>query len=74
MRYQLWDQEHGNMVGDFADLAAALALVRAEIAERGRDSALGLALLHVTSDRNSLEPVARGEVLLELSGLTLATP
>jgi len=74
MRYQLWDQEHGNMVGDFADLAAALGFVRAEVTERGPESALGLALLHVTSDGGSLDPVARGEVLLELSRLPVAIP
>ena len=72
MRYQLWDQEHANMVSDFADLATALGFVREELAARGADAVLGLALLHVSEDHRTLEPVAQGQVLLELSQLPVA--
>ena len=71
MRYQLWDQEHGEMIADFDGLADALVAVRGEIAARGADAARGMALLHVTADHSSIEPVAQGEVLLELSRLPL---
>ena len=71
MRYQLWDQEHGNMIADFDELADALMTVRDEVAERGPDVTRTMALLHVTADRSSLEPVAQGDVLLELSRLPL---
>lgn len=73
MRYQLWDQEHGNMIADFDELADALVAVRDEVAVRGPDAARTMALLHVTADRSSLEPVAQGDVLLELSRLPLVT-
>lgn len=74
MRYQLWDQDHASMVGDFADLAEALTFVRAEAAERGIDAVLSMALVHVSADRGSLEPVAQGDVLFELSRLSLSAP
>lgn len=74
MRYQLWDQDRASMVADFPDLAEALVFVRAEAAEHGTDAVLALALVHVTADRTSLEPVAQGDVLLELSRLSLSTP
>lgn len=71
MRYQLWDQDHANMVSDFADLASALGFVRAELATRGTEGVVGLALLHVGADHRILEPVAQGLVLLELSQLAV---
>lgn len=74
MRYQLWDQEQGSMIADFGELADALVAVRHEVAERGTDAARTMALLHVTPDRSSLEPVAQGDVLLDLSRLPLVTP
>lgn len=73
MRYQLWDQEHGDMIADFNDVADALVAVRDEVATRGADAALTLALLRVSNDRAALEPVAQGEALLDLSRLPLAT-
>lgn len=74
MRYQLWDQDLASMVGDFSDLGEALAFVRAEVVEHGTGSVLALALVHVTTDRSLLEPVAQGEVLLELSRLSFSAP
>ncbi len=66
MQYQLWDQENGNLIGDFADQAHALDFVRQEIDARGPSIVNGMAMLRVGEDRHSLQLIAEGPHLLRL--------
>jgi hypothetical protein len=63
--YTLWDVESGNLTEEFPTLAAALAAVRDDVVQRGRQDAEAYALFQETTDQPRV--IAEGADLIELA-------
>lgn len=75
MHWELWDTETGNLVGDYDDEAAALAVVRDVLRRHGSGPLAALALGAEHDDEGgddaALPPIVGG---VELVARALATP
>lgn len=67
--YELWDSEHGNLVGEFATQQDALATILLAYSSQTDDSISSLVLVRETSADLESEPdiVGQGRALLELA-------
>lgn len=72
-RYQLWDRDSANLIGDFAGRSDALDFVRTEIEAHGPGAVDDMALVRVQDDRRTLSVVAAGRALLDLIQARIAT-
>lgn len=72
MIYELWDMETDNLINDYDDEAAALAVVRDTVERYGLQAAETLALLCERSDgRGPVETLAMGIALVERASVTM---
>jgi hypothetical protein len=63
-RFELWDGESGNALGDYATEDEALAVIRETIYHDGRQAVATFALLRVNS-RGRATTIAEGDVLAD---------
>ncbi len=70
--YSLWETASGNIINTYDTEAQALAVVRATIAEHGRDAVATLALARETN--RGVKQLAEGESLAERARWPLRLP
>ena len=64
MAYELWDAEYANLLAEFSNEDAALAVVRDEVEIRGSNGVAHLALAYEDEDGET-HPIAAGAALAE---------
>ncbi len=70
--FSLWETASGNIINTYDTEAQALAVVRATIAEHGRDAVATFALARETN--RSVKQIAEGETLAERALAAASAP